>query len=315
MPNHNEAPVLLIVFNRPDTTTKVFEAIRKAKPRKLYVSADAPRPGNESDKVNCEQVCGIVKKVDWDCDVHYRFVDKNLGCGYGPASAISWAFENEDRLIILEDDCVPSMPFFPYCCQMLEKYLNDTRIWLISGRSHQANSRFFDEQDYIFSHYGHSWGWATWKRCWTHFDMFMTDFPEFIKMGGALNTLSSRKEGYLYNKKYSKLFVDKNLHTHVWDFQFGYTILKNGGLCIVPAKNLIENIGYIGTHSTSINEFTAMKAEEDFQLKRHPKFVIINKEYEALHFNSHILKIMGDITLMQRIMRKVKKKYSFDGIK
>jgi hypothetical protein len=302
-----EAPVLLIIFNRPDTTEKVFEAIRRAKPKKLFVSADAPRAGSQEDGVNCDKSREIVRKVDWECETHYRFLDENVGCGWGPATAITWAFEHEDRLIILEDDCVPSMSFFPYCNQLLDKYLNDTRIWLVSGRSHQSNSRFFDQQDYIFSHYGHSWGWGTWKRCWEQFDMHMTDLSHFIKIGGALNVLSSKEEGLLFNKKYSKLFADKNLHTHVWDFQFGYAILKNGGLCVVPAKNLIENIGYVGTHSTKINEFTSMKAEENFKVERHPRFVAANREYEKLHFDTHIRKIMGDIPLMQRILRKIKK--------
>lgn len=83
-----EAPVLFIIFNRPDTTAQVFEAIRKAKPKKLYVSADAPRANNKSDKINCEKVRKIVKGVDWECDVHYRFLENNLGCGFGVSTAI-----------------------------------------------------------------------------------------------------------------------------------------------------------------------------------------------------------------------------------
>ncbi|KAF5073304.1 hypothetical protein DSECCO2_192820 [anaerobic digester metagenome] len=303
-----ESPVLLIVFNRPDTTKVVFDAIRKSKPKKLYVSADAPRKGNEKDKTNCEEVRKIVEQVDWDCEVKYRFLDENLGCGWGPASAITWAFEKEDRMIIIEDDCVPSQPFFPYCNYLLEKFKDDDRVWLISGRSHQSKSRFFENQDYIFSHYGHSWGWATWKRCWDHFDMDMKDFPDFIKTGGAENVFSTLKEGTLYNKKYKKLFADKSLHTHVWDFQFGYAITKNGGLSIVPAKNLIKNIGYFGTHTKKENEYTALEAAEEFSIEREPQFVLINRDFEKLHFNNHIKKVFGYHNLLQRIVRKVLKK-------
>lgn len=109
-----EAPVLLVIFNRPDTTEKVFAAIRSAKPKKLYISADGPRAGNKDDIINCAATREIVKIVDWDCDVQYRFLEHNLGCGPGPSTAISWAFEREDRLIILEDDCVPSKSFFDF---------------------------------------------------------------------------------------------------------------------------------------------------------------------------------------------------------
>ena len=74
MNTQDEAPVLLIVFNRPDTTKQVLENIRRAKPKKLYVSADAPRPNNGDDFVNCKKAREIVKQVDWDCEVQYRFL-------------------------------------------------------------------------------------------------------------------------------------------------------------------------------------------------------------------------------------------------
>lgn len=304
-----EAPVLLITFNRPDYTIQVLEKIREAKVKRLYIANDAPRNGNQADEKAREEIKALIaSKVDWECELYTLFQEKNLGCGWGPATAISWAFENEDRLIILEDDIVPSLAFFPYCNLMLEMYKNDTRIWLISGRSHQSNSQYFDNQDYIFSHYGHSLGWATWKRCWQHFDMRMSDMHDFIKMGGALNVLSSKEEGRLYNKRYKKLIEDKNLETHAWDFQFVYTKLKNGGLSIVPAKNLIHNIGIIGTHySGKTNKFTSMPAVENFKVEKHPKFVIVNKAYEKLHFNSHIKKIMGATPLYKKVFRKIKR--------
>jgi hypothetical protein len=302
-----EAPVLLIIFNRPDTTREVFDAIRNAKPKVLYISADAPRAGNENDRINCEKVREIVNKVDWECQTFYRFLDENVGCGWGPSSAISWAFEHEDRLIILEDDCVPSMPFFPYCNYLLEKYINDTRIWLISGRSDKTDSRYFENVDYMFSHYGHSWGWATWKRCWQAFDMDMKSLPDFMKNGGARNVFFSTKEGKLYNKMYERLFKDKTLYTHAWDFQFGYSIISNSGLCIVPAKNLIENIGLVGTHSSGINKSCDLKASEDFSIKNEPKFITANREFDKYHFKNHIVKIFAKTPLYKRVIRKGRK--------
>jgi len=302
-----EAPVLLITFNRPDNTRKVFKKIKQAKIKTLYFFNDAPREGNEEDIMARTAIKRFVDEVDWECDLHINFQEKNLGCGWGPSTAISWAFEKEKQLIILEDDCVPSLPFFDYCNHCLEKYKNDTRIWLISGRSHQQGSKFFKEQDYIFTHYGHSWGWATWKRCWGHFDMDMKDFPQFLKSGGAMNVLSSKEEGKLYNNKYTKLYDNKKLHTHAWDFQFGFAILKNAGLCIVPAKNLIENIGHIGTHSVGKTKHHELKAFDNFKVEKEPLFVLANKEYEQLHFNTHIKKIMGTASLYKRIINKILK--------
>jgi len=304
MNEENDAPVLLIIFNRPDTTRLVFDAICKTKPRKLYVSADAPRSGNEEDENNCKRARSIVKNIDWDCEIHYRFLEENLGCGWGVSSAISWAFENEDRLIILEDDCVPSMPFFPYCNYLLEKYKNDSRIWLISGRSHEPDSKYFQDVDYMFSHYGHAWGWATWKRCWQIFDIEMKSFPDFIKYGGAENVFFSKEEGRFYNKLYEKLFIDENLAVSTWDFQFTYSILSNGGLSIVPAKNLIENIGLYGAHSSGYSKYCELKATYDFMIKNEPNFILANREFDYYHFKQHIVKIFGRIPLYKRVINK-----------
>ncbi|MBU0460075.1 MAG: hypothetical protein KJ771_04670 [Nanoarchaeota archaeon] len=299
-----DAPVLLITFNRPENTRKVFEKIKQAKIKRLYIFNDGPRNGNMGDIKAQSQIKSLIDEIDWECDLHTNFQEKNLGCGKGCATAISWAFENEENLIILEDDCVPSLPFFKYCNYTLEKYWHDTRIWLISGRSHQQGTRFFDNQDYIFTHYGHIWGWATWKRCWNHFDIRMKDLPNFLKSGGSLNVLATPEEGRLYNKKYHKLSTDKNLSTHAWGFQFIFSILKNAGLCIVPAKNLIQNIGHIGTHSKQKSIFQDLKADENFEITKEPLFVLHNKEYEIYHFNNHIKKIIGVTTPIKYVLRK-----------
>ena len=302
----NEAPVLLITFNRADNTRKVFEKIREAKVKKLYLANDAPRSGNKNDEKNRNQIREMLTEIDWDCELHSLFHEKNQGCGFGPSNAITWAFENEEKLIILEDDCVPTLSFFGFCYEMLSRYNDDKRVWIISGRSHQSKSIYFENQDYIFSHYAHTWGWATWKRCWNHFDMRMTDFPDFIKQGGALNVLSTRREGVLYNKHLNDVYkrIEKEIK-HSWDSQFGYTILKNGGIGIVPAKNMIHNIGAIGTHSKGKNRFTDMLAEEITNSLRHPKFVIVNHGYEGLHFNNHIKKIFRKRSLVERGIKKV----------
>jgi len=302
--NHSRAPILLIAFNRPDNTKKVFEKIREVQPDRLYVSVDGPRENKENDEDKVKNVRDIVENVDWKCDVQYRFFENNFGSVMHGSSAITWAFENEKRLIILEDDCVPSLPFFEYSDYLLDKYKHDTRIWMISGRSHQAGSKYFNDQDYVFTHYGHTWGWATWKRCWQHFDLHMTDFLDFLEKGGAKNVLSTNKEGSFFNKLFQKRMSDKKFN---WDFSFRFTILKNGGLCIVPAKNLIENTGYVGTHSNSKNKFHELKASSDYEISKEPRFIMISREYEKLHFDKHIKKIHGNRLLYRRIMRKIKR--------
>lgn len=282
-------PVLLIGFNRPDNMGEVFAQIQKAQPSKLYIAVDGPRTNKEGEAEKCQECCNYTKKVDWACELHTLFRETNVGCALGVSGAISWAFETEERLIILEDDCVPNQSFFSFCDEMLERYKDDTRVWQISGRSYHANSKFFEHSDYIFSHYAHIWGWATWKRCWDQFDLKMSDFNEFIKLGGALNVFQTPFLGKRSNKGFKARYQDiENLSSHTWDYQWSYTKLKNGGLGIVPRYNLVANIGgAAGAHATG-QYVDTLTVSEMPDVLIHPRFVIDNSEYDLYHYKKHL---------------------------
>ena len=128
--NTAKTPVLLIVFNRIDKVKKVLPAIRKYAPKKLYVSADGPRPTKEDEQVSTKMVRDyIAKEIDWDCDLITNYSNENLGCKYGPLSAINWFFDNEEYGIILEDDILPNESFFNFCDHFLEKFKENKKIF------------------------------------------------------------------------------------------------------------------------------------------------------------------------------------------
>src|SRR4030042_6453503 len=148
-------PVLFLIFNRPDTTEKVFDEIRKAKPKKLFVAADGPRQDKQGEKEKVGRARQIViDGIDWDCEIKTLFRDKNLGCKVAVSSAINWFFENEEMGIILEDDCLPHQSFFRFCGELLEKYKDDERIMVISGEN-LLFGRKRTNYSYYFSRYYH----------------------------------------------------------------------------------------------------------------------------------------------------------------
>lgn len=296
-----KAPVLFIVFNRPATTQIVFEAIKKAKPLILFIAADAPRIGNEEDERNCILVKEIVKQIDWNCETHFRFSETNQGCGQGVFNAISWAFENEDRLIILEDDCVPAQPFFNYCDDLLERYKNDSRIWLISGNQYNEEA-VKTPHSYFFSRYGHGWGWATWKRCWNAMDMSIAKFPLILKQDLYKTAFRTNKEAAFFKKIFNTAYNFDKLNPHTWDYQFMFLLTSNGGLSIVPIKNLVTNIGYLGTHSETKNLFHDRPVDENFKILTHPDFILCDVNYDSYHFKHHWNKKKP---LVERIIRKI----------
>lgn len=233
--------VLLLIFNRIDTVEKVFGAIRKAKPPRLYISADGPRGDIAGELEKTEAVRKyVVESVDWECQVLTLFNNENVGCKRSVTNGISWFFKNEEQGIILEDDCLPSQSFFWYCEFLLDKYKNCEDVYLISGdgrNTKELNLTF----DYSFTKYAHIWGWATWRRTWSDFDLELTGQDRNINI--LIPQIIKRKESVAYIRYIYKALCNGRLNA-VWDYQFVIYCLISKGLCIVPSKNLISNIGH-----------------------------------------------------------------------
>jgi hypothetical protein len=247
-----KTPVLFIIFNRPETTLPVFEAIRKAQPRQLFVAADGPRPNKEGEKERCEEARRIATKVDWDCEVKTLFREENIGCGRGPAEAITWFFGHVEQGIILEDDCLPSESFFSFCEDLLERYKHKPEVMLISGTNILGKIKL--KHSYFFSKHAGIWGWATWRRAWMHYDYSMKDWGEALKQQKVEDFFKNDlgKQQY-YKNRFQETFEGKNISW--WDYQWYYLRIIQNGIGIIPSVNLISNIGFgeTATHTFDSN--------------------------------------------------------------
>jgi hypothetical protein len=297
-----KTPVVLLIFNRPNATEKVFEKIRQAKPPLLLVVADGPREDKPDDRQKCNAARAIVDRVDWDCKVLKNYSEINLGCGRRPASGLDWVFEMVEEAIILEDDCVPHPTFFRFCEELLERYRYDRRIMSISGQNVQFGRRR-TEYSYYFSRYNHGWGWATWRRAWQYFDFDMKLWPE-VRDKNLLKDILIDTHVVKNWTKIFQLTYDKSLNC--WDYQFTFSCWMQNGLSILSDVNLVSNIGHgsEASNTTDIKSpFNNIPAEAvSFPLK-HPLFVIQNLEADDFTENS-----LFDYNppLIKRVTRKMK---------
>lgn len=240
-----ETAILFLVFNRPDTTQRVFSAIKSARPKRLYLAADGPRPDRTGEEACCSEVRGIISNVDWPCDVKMLFRDNNLGCKQAVGSAIDWFFQHEDKGIILEDDCEPSATFYKYCECLLHKYEHDMRIMMISGDNFYPHIRR-TTSSYYFTKYVHCWGWATWKRAWKHYDPDMSHWPCFRDAGYLADILSDKSSIRYWERQFDSTYEGK---ISSWAYTWMLAMWMQSGMSIIPEKNMVKNIG-IGENST-----------------------------------------------------------------
>jgi hypothetical protein len=299
-----DTPVAFLIFNRPDSTRRVFEAIRRARPKQLLVVADGARSDHPTDAELCQATRAVIKEVDWDCQVLLNYADVNLGCGLRQSTGISWVFEQVEAAIILEDDCLPHPSFFPYCEALLHAYRDDERVMHIAGTNFQFG-REPSLYSYYFSRYAHCWGWASWRRAWQHFDFSMKLWPQFRSQQWLAGCLETQRALAFWHRAFDGVYSQDKMH--IWSYQWMFACWSQNGLSILPKVNLISNIGFYpgATHTNTPSDrspFANMRVEELTLPLQHPPYVMRNVEADAFTQMTYY-----DLALYIRAMWKVQR--------
>ena len=279
---HTKSAVLFVIFNRPDTTVKVFEQIKLAKPSRLYIAADAPRPDVPEDVLLCEQARSIVNDIDWECEVSTLFNTENAGCKKGVSSAVTWFFSHEEEGIILEDDCLPANSFFKFCDTLLDRYRGDSRIRHITGCNLQHGKKW-GNSTYYFSNMTYVWGWASWKRVWDDYQNLANYNDEEVK-----EQLANIFDEPLLVESWTNIFERvKAGKVNAWGYQLDFVNFFNNGLTIVPNENLISNIGFGpgATHTIDENSIDANVPVVEIDEIIDPVFILPEKQADMLVLN------------------------------
>lgn len=253
-----DTPIVFIIYNRPDLTREVFDVIRSQKPKHLYVIGDGAKLDSPGDAENVEATRDVILH-DWDGSVTLDYSDVNLGCQKRIFSGLSAAFEQYDRAIILEDDCLPNSDFFKFCDELLEVYADHPEVRHISGTNF-LEERLFHES-HAMTQYPTPWGWATWRRAWETMDLSMDSFfdnEEEIKGRVNLSKRAWRKLVRRLGKVHSGA-VDS------WAYPWLATCLAKDGLVATPRNNLVSNIGFDerSTHTSDPRSFFANRPRND----------------------------------------------------
>jgi hypothetical protein len=304
------APVLLTVFNRPSETRQALVRLKQVRPKKIFVAADGPRDGRVDDIALCDEVRRLViEQIDWPTALLTDFSPHNLGLRRRITSAITWALKLEDRVIILEDDCIPNASFFEFCTELLDFYEADRRVGVITGDNFQP-SGFECGATYYFSRYPHCWGWATWRRAWDLYDDQMGDWPELRRTDWLEKLFPDPLEALYWKKIFDDTHAGK---IQTWDYQWTYANWRHGLLTATPSKNLVTNIGTgpcaTNTRDAEHNKHGQDSLPLDFPLL-HPRSVTRDKDADN-YAQLHAFGRAKDRSLtgrLKRLCEKVKRK-------
>lgn len=244
-----DTPVAFFIFNRPDTTARVFSQIARAAPSQLFLIADGPRQDRPTDADQCAATRRVVERINWPCRVRTNFAPGNMGCTRRMATGISWVFEQVDEAIILEDDCLPDPTFFRFCGDLLARYRHEPRVMQIGGFTIPLDRRT-KAFSYYFSRFATNWGWATWRRAWQHYDLGVKEWPALRDTSWLLDIVEHPS---IVASWVRMLDLAHRHELGTWDYQWVFACWRQRGLSIQPTVSMITNLGFgdRATHTRS----------------------------------------------------------------
>jgi hypothetical protein len=278
-----QTPVAFFIFNRPSTTARVFAEIAKARPAKLLVVADGPRPDRAGELDSSLAARSLVDQINWPCEVLTNFAESNLGCKRRLSSGLEWVFEQVEEAIILEDDCLPHATFFPFCTELLERFRDDERVSMICGSNFQRGNRR-SPYSYFFGLHVTVWGWASWRRVWQYYDLEMRRWPELRETSWLSDLLLNPIAVRYWQETFEEAFKG-NYDT--WDWQLFFSWWSRGMLALIPDRNLVSNIGF-GTQASHTRDSLPTMAGLPIEAMKfplnHPLSIYLDRDADDLAF-------------------------------
>ncbi len=291
-----QTPVLLLIQRRPELTARVLSAIREVRPAHLLVAADGPE-----EDARCQETRRLVLEgIDWPCSVLTRFSRERLGCRKAISQALDWGFAVHERLIVIEDDCLPEPSFFRFCTDLLDRYQDDDKVMQICG-SNLSGHAAQDGSSYYASRFSTIWGWASWRRAWKNHDATMAGWPASRADPRWKASCKFRGEVAWRKKLYDSAHSGG---IDAWSIAWEFAKQSRGGVGLIPSVNLVSNLGWgqDSTHTHDPHDPRAfMKTDPVCFPLQHPGTLMPGDRADSAYFNRYC----RPPPLLRRIRRKI----------
>lgn len=243
-------PIAVFAYNRPSHLQLTLEALGKCSGYKecpIYIFCDAPKNNQNLMPVRATHA---VADAWVELQGEGTVIKREGNQGYlNLTKGITEICNKYGRVIVVEDDILVSPDFLDYARKSLDRYENDSHVYMVSGFMYPDCQP--DIPSTFFLPTAHIWGWATWKRAWDQYSLVPDGWEELMK-----DPEQSRRFDYDGTVPFSSLLqeaVTSNPpHAITWDVQWAFTIFKNHGLALYPSRSLVWNTGVaFGYHSGS----------------------------------------------------------------
>jgi len=274
-------PILIITYKRKKSLEKLLNIVKKINPSKLYISSNAPPKNNLEVFKKVDNVRKIIDNYRIKGRIYKLYRLKHLKVYKSIPNSISWFFFNENKGIILEDDCIPSKDFFYFCEKLLKKYSNNKLINSIGG------SNFYKKkinENYYFSKYNHIWGWATWRRSWKNFDLNIRFWKNYKSTNNWRLLHNNHDEKEYWQKKFDSIYKGS---IYTWDYSWQACAWYNNQLSIIPNKSLVKNVGFDDEATYTIGRSLNFKVlKTKLRIVKYNNIVIQNVKADNYVFNN-----------------------------
>lgn len=268
------APIILFVYNRPEHTRKVIEALAsnsESKRSKLFIFSDGPRGNVDIEKVS--EVRAICRKAEGFASVDLECSNSNSGLSVSIIRGVSKIISKYGSAIILEDDLVVNGYFLEYMNHSLLKYENETKVASIHAYQYPINYK--NLPDTFFIKGADCWGWATWERAW---NLFQADGSLLRDQLVERNLV--REFDFNYSYPYFQMLEDQIAgKNNSWAIRWYASAFLADKYTLYPKISLVKNIGLDGTGTHSgFSEYLTGNLN-DFKPKQYP--TIIQEDFVA----------------------------------
>lgn len=294
--NTEFAPIALFVYNRPEHTKSTIEGLLsnpESSNTNLYIFADGPKKNiSEKDLTKLNEVRSFIHTVKGFKNVYIEELSTNKGLAPNTIDAMSKMFNKFDKVIMFEDDDVPSPFFLSYMNRCLNKYEKDPTIWCVSGYTDTSYLTPHGSDDLFLVNRPSSWGFGTWRRCWNKVIWDLGTLKGIFKHRDIINKFNK----WGGNDSAEILFNTFDGISSSWSIRYNFAAYLNNAYTILPNKSLIFNIGCdgSGTHCGN-HEYNIRMMDHDVVIPKTIKFDKIR--------NKQLLQTFKPVGLKKRINR------------